>query len=93
MDYFLMSYKLKANNFSLYKLSNDKIVISKNESGTYSEFNDYEINIVINETTGVILYWNINPNNNKNELIEKLLREAVINKWTIDIVCDKLCEY
>ena len=95
MDYFLMSYKLKANNFSLYKLSNSKIILSKNENGTYSEFNDYEITIAINETDGTILSFDIKYNVDKTECksIEKILDNAVTNNIKFEELCEQLCKF
>ena len=85
MDFYNIKHKLKLHNYNLYKLTNNKFCITKNEHGTYDEFYDFAINIEIDITTEIILHWDIIQNN------KNITNIFIKDNTTLSNLCDYLC--
>jgi hypothetical protein len=94
MDLYEIQYELRKKNYTLYKLTNTKYCINKNENGTYYEFYDYSINLYIDEKKSTILYWDIYIQNEDKILKENLtnmIKNIIeIKKTTLLELCNKL---
>jgi hypothetical protein len=95
MYYTILSYKLKAYNFTLLKLKDGQIILIKNENGTYSEFYDFEIDIKFDENTKYILDYKLTLQNIEDEnylgSIKNILVKSIKNKTTLENLCEQLC--
>jgi sensor histidine kinase YesM len=66
-DYNQIVYIMQQKNFCLFKISNYKFNIIKNEHGTFGEFFDYLITITIDPKTNYIIYWAISDTGTSTE--------------------------
>lgn len=71
IDYYIIERDLRKKNFTLYMNNDFDIDIIKNEHGTYSEHNDFVVNVKIDKTTTEVLEWVVNlQRKNENYLAE-----------------------
>jgi len=57
MDY--MNYILIKHNYSVMRVKQDTYYIIKNERGTYSELNDYVLEVKLSPDNKTVLSWTI----------------------------------
>lgn len=87
MNYHLIDYKIRQNYYSLWRFCKNKFDIIKNENGTYREYNDLIIRIVLYDNYIIELSVITDDNVYKKE-IQKIIQE-IISKENIQL--DEFC--
>lgn len=62
LDYTQIDYIIRRKNFCLWKITDEKFDIIKNEHGTYGEYFDFIITVKIVPQTYVVKSWKISNN-------------------------------
>lgn len=84
---------LKKKNFSLFMIDNSNIDITKNEHGTWGEFNDYVISVKIDNKTNKVISWSVKISDEENN--EQLMSEIMVafaDVQTFTDLCNILIE-
>lgn len=89
MDYHLIDYNIRQKNYSLWRSCKNKFDIIKNERGTYGEYNDFMISIVLSDNNNYIDKWVvITDDKNYKKEIEKNIHE-IMSEGNVQL--DKFC--
>lgn len=88
LDYNQINYIINKKNYSLWRISDTKYDITKNEYGTYDEYYDLKIFIEIDELTSIVKYWSIYSGGDiPSEQFEHKLR----NMYNSNILFENFC--
>jgi len=77
MDYHIIDYNIRKKNYSLWRCCKNKYDIIKNEHGTYGEYNDFIITIMLCNNNYIINFDVISDNKEYNKEIEKIVTEII----------------
>jgi len=94
-DYSILENRLKRHGYSLWKINNYIIDITKNENGTCDEYWDFKIRFMLNKDTNLVEEWSMRGDGTKK--IEEETRIIIDNfiKRTLEtnknIAFDDLC--
>lgn len=84
LDYNQIEYIIRRKNYCLWKITDGKFDIIKNEHGTYGEYFDFIITVKIVPETCIVNSWKITNNGTSSkEYIQEI--EDKINR----LICDK----
>ena len=75
MDY--IEIILRRKNYSIMKVKEDTFYISKNEHGTYGEFNDFVLQVKINPKNNMVVNWHIEEISIDKNVLQTISKEQI----------------
>ena len=89
MDYHIIDYIIRKNNYSLWRSCKNKFEIIKNEHGTYGEYYDFIIKIELDDNNNDIINFNVATDDEEyGKKINKIVNEIIVSG---NIQFDKFC--
>ena len=91
LDYKQIDYIIRKKKYGLWKITDNTFDIIKNEHGTFGEYFDFIITVIIDTNTNIVKSWNISNSGTSNKERIQKIESSMKNIMYQDILFEDMC--